>query len=239
MRTHKIAGMLALSIMWTGAPTALAQHEGHGHAQHQHGDMKQAKSSEKDEQAKLPRCPVTGDPVDFTVKTMTDEGPVYFCCPMCIAKLEEAPEKYADKVAQQRKMLRERERVQVACPISGKTVDKDVFSKQGDEKVYFCCADCKPKYEANPKQYEAKLEGSYTYQTRCPVMGGEIDPAAFTDLPTGERIYFCCPGCDKKLLAEPEKYAKNLEQQGIGLDVKKLKKALEKEEESRNDKREP
>lgn len=227
MRTHKIAGMLAATLIWAGASTALAQHEGHGHEQHKHGKMQeQDKSGEKEKETKLPLCPVMGDPVDFTVKTMTDDGPVYFCCPMCIKKFEEKPEQYADKVAKQRKQLRERERIQVACPITGKPVNKKVSSKQGDETVYFCCAGCKPKYEANPDKYEAKLEASYTYQTHCPIMGGKINPTAFADLPTGERIYFCCPGCDKKLLSDPEKYAKNLEKQGIHLDVKKLKKAL-------------
>ena len=51
MRTHKIAGMLALTVVWFGASTALAQHEGHGQEQHKQGDMhKMDKRGEKTEQ---------------------------------------------------------------------------------------------------------------------------------------------------------------------------------------------
>ncbi len=42
-------------------------------------------------------------------------------------------------------------------------------------------------------------------RTRCPVMGGEIDQAVFSDL-LGERVYFCCPPCVAKFEADPEKY---------------------------------
>ena len=30
-------------------------------------------------EAKLPFCPVMGESIDFSMKTMTDDGPVYFC----------------------------------------------------------------------------------------------------------------------------------------------------------------
>jgi YHS domain-containing protein len=89
--------------------------------------------------------------------------------------------------------------------------------------VYFCCGDCVPKYKASPAKYRAKLEASYTYQTRCPVSGKKIDPAAYVDLKTGERIYLCCEDCGAKVSKEPEKYAPKLAEQGVNLDLKKLK----------------
>ncbi|MCB9850638.1 MAG: efflux RND transporter periplasmic adaptor subunit [Phycisphaerales bacterium] len=46
-------------------------------------------------------------------------------------------------------------------------------------------------------------------QTTCPVMGNEIDPEVYTDY-HGERIYFCCPPCIEKFLADPRKYVANL-----------------------------
>jgi hypothetical protein len=147
---------IALALTWTGA--ALAQHE-HG----QHGQAEKPQQAEPKE-SKLPLCPLMGEPVDFTVKTMTDEGP-----------------------------------------------------------VYFCCKDCIPKYEKDPAKYRAKLEASYTYQTKCPVSGDKIDPTAFTDLPTRQRIYLCCAGCGEKLLNDPAKYAPKLAEQGVNVDVKKLK----------------
>lgn len=187
------------------------------------GASNTAKSKEPVE---LPTCPVMNEPVNFRVSTMTNEGPVYFCCEMCIRKFKEKPEKYADAVKVQREVLAKRERVQVTCPLSGEPIDKEVFVGENEQRVYFCCKDCKDKYEKAPKKYAAKLSECYTFQTRCPVMGGKINPTVFSDLPTGERVYFCCPGCDKKLLATPEKYAPKLEAQGTPIDVAKLKKAL-------------
>ena len=52
------------------------------------------------------------------------------------------------------------------------------------------------------------------YNIFCPVTGNEVDP----DSPTVEykgKIYgFCCPGCDDKFVADPEKYLKNLSEDG-------------------------
>jgi len=47
--------------------------------------------------------------------------------------------------------------VQKKCPIMGGPIDKTVFTEYRGKKVYFCCPDCKPKFEANPEQYIAKL----------------------------------------------------------------------------------
>ncbi len=53
-------------------------------------------------------------------------------------------------------------------------------------------------------------------QTKCPVMGGDINKEVFVDH-EGQRIYFCCPGCIKKFKADPEEYLKKMEEQGIAL----------------------
>ena len=47
-------------------------------------------------------------------------------------------------------------------------------------------------------------------QALCPVMGGKINKAIFTDY-NGKRIYFCCPPCVKAFESDPEKYMKALE----------------------------
>jgi len=172
----------------------------------------------------VPKCPVSGEAVNFYVSLATDEGPVYFCCPDCIAKYKAKPKDYAEKVAEQRKALEKLERVQVTCPVSGEAVNEKVFTEKGGKKVYFCCKDCQAKYEADPAAYKAKLAASYTYQTHCPVMGEPIDPKSFADLPGKQRVYFCCMACEKKILAEPEKYAPKMAAQGYKLDVEKIKK---------------
>ncbi|MCP4250351.1 MAG: hypothetical protein GY778_25185 [bacterium] len=174
--------------------------------------------------APLPKCPVSGEPIDFSVSVAADEGPVFFCCNGCVKKYKAAPEKYAEKVAVLRKALADRPKVQVTCPVTGKPVDPKVSIDHAGKKVFFCCSGCVGKYQADPGKYKAGLANAYTYQTTCPVMGEEINPKAFTKLSTGQTIHFCCKGCDKKLLANPEKYDEHLAAQGIHVDWSKVKK---------------
>ena len=54
-------------------------------------------------------------------------------------------------------------------------------------------------------------------QTTCPVMGGKINRAQYADV-KGKRIYVCCPGCIGKIKADPDKYIKQMEDEGIVLD---------------------
>ncbi|MHC4091298.1 MAG: hypothetical protein ACYSVY_13665, partial [Planctomycetota bacterium] len=152
------------------------------------------------------------------------EGPVFFCCKSCIKKYQASPEKYAAKVASQRKALADRAKVQVTCPVSGKPVDQKVFIESGDDKVFFCCPGCVGKYQAEPAKYKSALANGYSYQTKCPVMGEPIDPKASVTVSTGQTIYFCCKGCDKKLMDNPAKYNKNLVAQGIQINWAEVQK---------------
>lgn len=194
------------------------QHAGHGAAD----DKRVSEPKPADAEKKPPLCPVMGEPVDFTLKTMSDDGPVYFCCDMCIPKFKKDPAKYAEKVAAQRAALEKRERVQVSCPVDGKTVDGKLTAEVSGHKIAFCSKGCQAKYTEHPGAFKAKLADSYTYQTRCPISGETIQPNAFTDLSTGQRIYFCCASCGDKLLKDPAKYAPKLEEQGVRIDPKKL-----------------
>ena len=51
-------------------------------------------------------------------------------------------------------------------------------------------------------------------QTVCPVLKGNIDKNVYVDY-KGQRIYFCCTGCDAEFKKDPEKYLKKMEAQGI------------------------
>jgi len=47
---------------------------------------------------------------------------------------------------------------QTRCPVmDGNKIDKNVFVEYKGKKVYFCCADCKAKFEAEPEKYLPKL----------------------------------------------------------------------------------
>ena len=42
--------------------------------------------------------------------------------------------------------------------------------------------------------------------TLCPVEGGKVTAKDPKVVVRGREYYICCPGCDKKLLANPDKY---------------------------------
>lgn len=56
-----------------------------------------------------------------------------------------------------------------------------------------------------------------TAQTKCPVMGGTINPDLHVDY-QGQRIYFCCPECPGTFQKDPAKYMKKLEDAGVILE---------------------
>lgn len=59
-----------------------------------------------------------------------------------------------------------------------------------------------------------KTETAKVWNKVCPVMGEEVDEEAPTFEYKGKNYGFCCPGCDKKFKKDPEKYIKNLSEDG-------------------------
>jgi YHS domain-containing protein len=57
-----------------------------------------------------------------------------------------------------------------------------------------------------------------TAQTKCPVLGGDIDKNVYVDY-EGKRIYFCCAGCPEEFKKDPAKYMKKLKEQGVTLEA--------------------
>ena len=51
-------------------------------------------------------------------------------------------------------------------------------------------------------------------QTKCPVLGGNIDKNNYVDY-KGQRIYFCCKGCDEEFKKNPEKCLEKMKSQGV------------------------
>jgi len=47
--------------------------------------------------------------------------------------------------------------VQTTCPVMGMPINKEIFTEYQGKKVYFCCPECKPKFEKDPQKYIAKL----------------------------------------------------------------------------------
>jgi YHS domain-containing protein len=51
-------------------------------------------------------------------------------------------------------------------------------------------------------------------QTICPVLGGNIEKSLYADY-KGQRVYFCCKGCDEEFKKNPEKYLEKMKSQGV------------------------
>lgn len=72
----------------------------------------------------------------------------------------------------------------------------------------------KMKINKVQKVDNTKIISKEPWNKICPVKGNEVE----ADSPTVEyngRVYaFCCPGCDTKFAKNPEKYLKNLSEDG-------------------------
>ena len=51
-------------------------------------------------------------------------------------------------------------------------------------------------------------------QTVCPVLGGNVDKNIYADY-KGQRVYFCCKGCDEEFKKNPEKCLEKMKSEGI------------------------
>lgn len=60
----------------------------------------------------------------------------------------------------------------------------------------------------------AKAEKKVIFNAYCPVTGDEIDAEGKTVEYKGKTIAFCCKSCLKKFNKQPEKYMKNLSEDG-------------------------
>jgi YHS domain-containing protein len=103
--------------------------------------------------------------------------------------------------------------LQTTCPVMGGKIDKSVYTEHDGKRIYVCCKGCIAKIDEDPAVYIKKLEDAgitlERVQTKCPVMGGEINKNLFVEH-DGMKIYVCCPGCIAKIKADPEKYAKKV-----------------------------
>ncbi len=54
-------------------------------------------------------------------------------------------------------------------------------------------------------------------QILCPVKGMNIDKKFLSDY-KGKRVYFCCEGCVENFEKDPEKYMRNMKEDGVILD---------------------
>ena len=161
----------------------------------------------------MPGLRKAGDRVSV-VELPKGEGKVYFCCKNCPKAYAKDPAKFENKV--RRQLAETGQIVQVACPISGQPVNKEVTVEHGHTKVGFCCKNCLAKYEAADD--DGKLEGRIRQTRKGLHASNEVpgerqaDQAGATVEHEGKKVYFCCPGCPEAFKADPAKYMAKLPQ---------------------------
>jgi YHS domain-containing protein len=90
----------------------------------------------------------------------------------------------------------------------------------------FIVAQEKPQNDTLKNQEEVKMTNTKTDESKektvaktawnkvCPVKGNPVEEDSPTVEYNGKVYGFCCPGCDTKFAKNPEKYSKNLSEDG-------------------------
>ena len=139
--------------------------------------------------AKQAKCPVMDEPLGSMggpIKVMVGDKPIFLCCKGCIKKIQAEPAKYLAKVY-------------------GNQVQQSTIAADGEQ--------LRPgvfKVTAAEARFVAA-------QKKCPVMDEPLNAMGgpYRVNAKGKAIYICCPGCAKKIAAEPQKYLDVLARQGI------------------------
>ena len=95
-------------------------------------------------------------------------------------------------------------------------VTKEVTKKEKQECMKdssSCCAKHESHSEMNMEK-SSETANAQVWNKVCPVKGEEVDAEAPTVEYNGKIIGFCCSGCDSKFQKDPEKYMKNLNEDG-------------------------
>jgi Cu+-exporting ATPase len=91
------------------------------------------------------------------------------------------------------------------------TVDPATAKQRAEhagQTYYFCCAECRAKFEADPAKYLAAATASVAQPAKDPVCGMTVDPATAKQRAehAGKTYYFCSAGCRAKFASDPAKY---------------------------------
>ena len=143
------------------------------------------------------KCPVMDEPLGSMgqpIKVMVGDKPIFLCCKGCIKKIQAEPAKYLAMVYGNRSSAQ--------VPTQGGAAVVPAGMDQVRAGVFKVTAADAPFIAA---------------QKRCPVMDEPLDAMGgpYKVNAAGKAIYICCPGCAKKIAAEPQKYLGILAQQGV------------------------
>ncbi|XZE55844.1 hypothetical protein SH139x_001871 [Planctomycetaceae bacterium SH139] len=138
-------------------------------------------------------CPVMDEPLGgmgTPIKVMVGDKPIYLCCKGCIKKIEAEPAKYLAMVYGNGKTSTT---TASAVPPGTEQVREGIFKVVAADAPFIAA------------------------QKNCPVMDEPLDAMGgpYKVNAAGKAIYICCPGCAKKIAAEPQKWLAVLKSQGV------------------------
>ena len=139
--------------------------------------------------AKQAVCPVMDERLGGMgqpIKLLVGGKPLFLCCKGCIKKVQAEPEKYLAMVYKPDSSAN-------AVTADTEQVRPGVFKVSDVDKPFIAA------------------------QKKCPVMDEPLDAMGgpYKVNADGKAIYICCPGCAKKIAAEPQKYLAVLKSQGV------------------------
>jgi YHS domain-containing protein len=100
-------------------------------------------------------CPIMGEKISLSVYADYQGKRIYFCCPGCIAEFKKTPENMVKQMESKGIIL---DAAQVACPVTGGKVDRQIYVDHGGRRIYFSSKDCVAKFNVAPEQYVKKLD---------------------------------------------------------------------------------
>jgi hypothetical protein len=155
-------------------------------------------------------CPVMDEPLGSMgqpIKVLVGKQPIFLCCKGCIKKVQAEPAKYLAMVhvADHTALKKDGAKAAGGQPShgpAGAAIDRKVTGQ-----------------EVRPGVFRVtKADAAYVAaQKRCPVMDEPLDAMGgpYRVEASGKAIYICCPGCAKKIFAQPETFLGILAKQGV------------------------
>ena len=88
------------------------------------------------------------------------------------------------------------------CLVADKAAVEDKSSEYKDCNVYFCCGNCKKKFDGDKKAFASQanhqlIASKQVEQKACPFSGGALKPEFSVEF-KGAKVGFCCDGCKGK-----------------------------------------
>ncbi|QEG01490.1 Archaeal TRASH domain protein [Stieleria maiorica] len=148
------------------------------------------------------KCPVMDEPLNAMggpYRVNANGKAIYICCPGCAKKIAAEPQKYLDVLARQgvNPPALQTQNTAAVVPAGTNQVRPGVFAVTSADAPFVAA------------------------QKKCPVMDEPLDAMGgpYKVNANGKAVYICCPGCAKKIAAEPQKYLAVLAQQGVNAPI--------------------